>query len=83
MGLASNEYVTEYMFVFGTVKSGFAQVDAPYNFCTVVSWLRSGYQFTNKTDVGGLWNGQWVMAADRWVTTVYGKATTTLPKTGY
>ena len=23
------------------------------------------------------------MAADRWVTTVYGKTTTTLPKTGY
>lgn len=83
LGLASNEYVTEYMFVFGTVKSGFAQVDAPYIFCKVNSWLTGDYQFTNKTDVGGLWNGQWIMAADRWVTTVYGKTTTTLPKTGY
>lgn len=83
LGLASNEYITEYMFVFGTVKSGFAQVDAPYIFCKVNSWLANGYQFTNKTDVGGLWNGQWIMATDRWVTTVYGKTTTTLPKTGY
>ena len=83
LGLASNEYITEYMFVFGTVKSGFAQVDAPYIFCKVNSWLANGYQFTNKTDVGGLWNGQWIMAVDRWVTTTYGKPTTPLPKTGY
>ena len=29
LGLASNEYVTDFMFAFGTVKAGFAQVDAP------------------------------------------------------
>lgn len=83
LGLASNEYITEYMFVLGTVKSGFAQMDAPYIFCKVNSWLTNGYQFANKTDLGGLWNGQWIMATDRWVSTVYGKTTTTLPKTGY
>ena len=58
LGLASNEYVTDFMFVFGTVKAGFAQVDAPYIFCWTNSWLNNGYQFTNRTDVGGLHGGQ-------------------------
>ena len=83
LGLASNEYVTDFMFVFGTVKAGFAQVDAPYIFCWTNSWLNNGYQFTNRTDVGGLHGGQWIMATDRWVTTVYKPGVTTLPKTGY
>lgn len=83
LGLASNEYVTDFMFVFGTVKAGFAQVDAPYIFCWTNSWLSNGYQFTNRTDVGGLHSGQWIMATDRWVTTVYKPGVTKLPKTGY
>lgn len=83
LGLASNEYVTDFMFVFGTVKAGFAQVDAPYIFCWTNSWLKGGYQFTNRTDVGGMHSGQWIMATDRWVTTVYKPGVTKLPKTGY
>lgn len=83
LGLASNEYVTDFMFAFGTVKAGFAQVDAPYILCWTNSWLNNGYQFANRTDVGGLHGGQWIMATDRWVTTVYKPGVTTLPKTGY
>lgn len=83
LGLASNEYVTDFMFVFGTVKAGFAQVDAPYILCWTNSWLNNGYQFAYRTDVGGLHGGQWIMATDRWVTTVYKPGVTTLPKTGY
>lgn len=83
LGLASNEYVTDFMFVFGTVKAGFAQVDAPYIFCQTNSWLNNGYQFANRTDVGGLHGGQWIMATDRWVTTVYKAGVPSLPKTGY
>ena len=83
LGLASNEYVTDFIFVFGTVKAGFAQVDAPYILCWTNSWLNNGYQFANRTDVGGLHGGQWIMATDRWVTTVYKPGVTTLPKTGY
>lgn len=83
LGLASNEYVTDFMFVFGTVKAGFAQVDAPYILCWTNSWLNNGYQFANRTDVGGLHGRQWIMATDRWVTTVYKPGVTTLPKTGY
>lgn len=83
LGLASNEYVTDFMFVFGTVKAGFAQVDAPYIFCQTNSWLNNGYQFANRTDVGGLHGGQWIMATDRWVTTIYKAGVPKLPKTGY
>ena len=83
LGLASNEYVTDFMFVFGTVKAGFAQVDAPYIFCWTNSWLNNGYQFANRTDVGGLHDGQWIMATDRWVTTIYKAGVPKLPKTGY
>lgn len=84
LGLASNEYVTEVMLVFGTVKSGFAQVETPYIYCKALSNLSHEYRFANKTDVGGLWNGQWIMGNDSFVTVVYGKKTTkVLPRTGY
>lgn len=84
LGLASNEFVTEFMFVFGTVPSGFSQVEAPYIFCNVLTGMPHEYRFTNKTDVGGLWGDQWIMANDRWVTVVYNKQTPpSLPRTGY
>ena len=84
MGLASNEYVTEVMFLFGRVPAGFTQLQTPYVYCTVLPGLADEYRFTNKTDVGGVWQGQWVMANDRWVTIVYNKGKTpTLPRTGY
>ena len=37
----------------------------------------------NVADVGGLYNGQWIQAVSRWLTTVYTKTTVKLPKTGY
>ena len=84
LGLASNEYVTEFMYVFGIVPAGFRQVEAPKVYCTVLPSLANGVQFTNVADVGGVYNGQWVMAVDRWVTTVYAPTDPTpLPRTGY
>lgn len=80
--LASNEYVTEVMFVFGVVPANFRQVEAPKIDCTVVSWAKGGSQFVNQADVGGVYNGQWIMATTRWVTKVYAPPTT-LPRTGY
>ena len=80
--LASNEYVTEVMFVFGIVPANFRQVEAPKIDCTVVSWAKGGSQFVNQADVGGVYNGQWIMATTRWVTKVYAPPTT-LPRTGY
>ena len=83
LGLASNERVTEVMFVFGQAPAGFAQVEKPYLHCTAVANLAST-SFVNVADVGGVYNGQWVQAISRWVTTVYGKpAIPTLPRTGY
>lgn len=84
LGLASNEYVTEVMFLFGQVTAGFTQLQTPYLYCTVKSSLTHEYRFTNKADVGGMWQNQWIMANDRWVTVVYrGGKVPTLPRTGY
>ena len=80
--LASNEYVTEVMFVFGVVPANFRQVEAPKIDCTVVSWAKGGSQFVNQADVGGVYNGQWIMATTRWVTKVYAPSKP-LPRTGY
>ena len=82
LGLASNEYVTEFMLVFGAVPAGFRQVEVPKVDCTVLSTVRGGSQFTNTADVGGVYNGQWVQAVSRWVTIIYTKSST-LPRTGY
>ena len=82
LGLAANERVTEIMFVFGQAPGGFAQVEKPMLKCTAISGLNAGSSFVNVADVGGVYNGQWVQAISRWVTTVYGK-TTPLPRTGY
>ncbi len=85
LGLASNEQVTEIMFVFGQVPGGFSQVEAPMLHCTAVSGLSAGSSFVNVSDVGGTYNGVWVQAVSRWVTTVYGKKAPEpkLPRTGY
>ena len=83
LGLASNERVTEVMFVFGNVKAGFAQVETPYIYATARSGLANNASVLNVADVGGLYNGQWIQAVSRWLTTVYTKTTVKLPKTGY
>ena len=82
LGLAANEYVTEFMLSFGVVPGNFRQVEAPRVYCNVVSWLTGGTQFVNQADVGGVYNGQWIMATSRWVTRVY-KPAKPLPRTGY
>ena len=82
LGLATNERVTEIMFVFGQAPAGFAQVEAPVVYCTAINGLAAGSSFVNVADVGGVYNSQWVQAVTRWVTTVYGKPEP-LPRTGY
>ena len=83
LGLAANERVTEVMFVFGNVKAGFAQVETPYIYAAARSGLANNASVVNVADVGGLYNGQWIQAVSRWLTTVYTKTTVKLPKTGY
>ena len=81
LGLVSNERVTEIMFVFGQAPAAFAQVEAPYLYCKTVAGLPAG-SFVNVADAGGVYNGTWVQAVSRWVTSVYSR-TPTLPRTGY
>lgn len=83
LGLAANERVIEVMFVFGNVKAGFAQVETPYIYAAARSGLANNSGIVNVADVGGLYNGQWIQAVSRWLTTVYTKTTVKLPKTGY
>lgn len=80
--LASNEYVTEVMAVFGVVPAGFAQVEAPKIDCTTLPGLGNASQIVNQADVGGTYNSQWIMANSRWTTKVYAPVTP-LPRTGY
>ena len=82
LGLAANECVTQFMVSFGVVPSNFRQVEAPQVTCTVLPSLTGGTKFTNTADVGGVYDGQWIMAVSRWVTTVY-KPSEPLPRTGY
>jgi len=84
LGLAGNEYVTEFMFVFGRVAAGFSNVEMPKVYGITLGALANGYQFTNHTDVGGLHGEQWIMGNARWVTKVYAQPSITkLPRTGY
>ena len=83
LGFAANERVAEVMFVFGNVKAGFAQVETPYIYAAARSGLANNASVVNVADVGGLFNGQWIQAVSRWLTTVYTKTTVKLPKTGY
>ncbi len=82
LGLAANEYVTEFMAAFGIVPANFRQVEAPRVDCKALSKLTSGTQFVNTSDAGGVYNGQWIMATSRWVTRVYAPSKP-LPRTGY
>ena len=83
LGLAANERVTEVMFVFGIVPAGFAQVETPYIYATARSGLANRSGIVNVAEAGGLYNGQWIQAVSRWLTTVYTRTTAKLPKTGY
>ena len=82
LGLGSGERVTEFMVSFGIVPSNFRQVEAPVVYCIASKWLTGGSQVVNQADIGGVHNGQWIMATSRWVTTIY-KASQPLPRTGY
>ena len=82
LGLAGNEYVTQFMAAFSVVPANFRQVESPKVYCNTVSWLTGGTQFVNQADAGGVYDGQWIMATSRWVTRVYAP-TKVLPRTGH
>ena len=82
LGLAAGEKVTQFMVSFGVVPANFRQVEAPHVYCMTSQWLRGGSTIVNEADVGGVYNGQWIMATSRWATKIY-KPSKPLPRTGY
>ena len=82
LGLASNEYVTEYKMEFGTVDEGFTSVKDPFIEVKVNYGLSNGFRFVNNTDVGGRRGNEWVYARDSWITVIYKTPNRKLPKTG-
>jgi uncharacterized repeat protein (TIGR01451 family) len=82
LGLGSDEYVTSFTLIFGTVKAGFSIVEQPQIYVKVLSGLANGYQFANKVDCGGKYGKEWVLANSTWLTTTYAKPEK-LPRTGY
>ena len=79
--LGSNEYVTEVMFVFGVVPSNFRQVETPIIDCSGCPGSKAAPP-VNQANVGGVYDGQWIMATPRWVTKVYAPLSKPLPRTG-
>lgn len=92
LGLASNEYVTQFMLSFGIVPAGFHQLTNATVDAQTLYALTNGYKFTNKADVGGLLGVNWVQSIARWTTSVYSHyvpakpaapKSPKLPRTGY
>ena len=92
LGLASNEYVTQFMLSFGIVPAWFHQLTNATVDAQTLYALTNGYKFTNKADVGGLLGGNWVQSIARWTTSVYSHyvpakpaapKSPKLPRTGY
>ena len=85
LGLPSDEYVTSVTLYFGNVKAGFAMVDNGAVFLNVLNInLPNGYQFSNKCDVGGQYNGEWAIGNATWTTSLYSPGGSgKLPKTGW
>jgi uncharacterized repeat protein (TIGR01451 family) len=81
LGLASDEYVTSFTLVFGTVKAGFAEVEKPQVYATVKTGLPNGYEFGNKADIGGKYGSEWIIGNSVWVVKIYSNVI--LPRTGY
>ena len=81
--LAANEYITDIRFEFGTVKPGFAELDAPSFIVKTLATLPDGRRIVNNTAVSGEVDGKTVTAKDSWVTVALGKPKGCLPKTGF
>ena len=84
INLQIDEYITDYIFEFGTVKAGFSQVESPFIFVKVNKYLKDGREFVNFTEVKGYYNEILVSATDSWKTIIYNKTIKPVkyPKTG-
>ena len=82
LGLAVDEFITDFRFEFGTVQPGYREQDKPMILVTVNQGLANGHRFANRTDAGGQYSGKWFSSSFTWVTEVYAPVLE-YPKTGY
>ena len=82
LGLRSDEFITSFTLVFGTVNAGFTHVTQPQVFATVNNNLPNGMEFANRVDVGGKYGSEWVIGNAAVVTKIYAQPTK-MPRTGF
>lgn len=83
--LKESEFITEYEFRFGTVKTGFREIEKPRLYCDMRDGLDNGFVFINHTMVSGTYFDKYVEDKDDWTTVTYYKeieTTQKLPRTG-
>jgi len=81
--LATNEYVTDFKLIFGTVEPGFHETEAPYILARVLEELEHETRIVNKADAGGKCRDEWAYNTDSWVTIAQAQPKKPLPKTGF
>ena len=84
--LQEGEFITDFEFRFGTVKSEFREVEQPRLYCDMLDNLPNGFIFVNHTKVSGNYKDIYVEDKDDWTTITYYKeieTTQKLPRTGY
>lgn len=83
--LQEGEFITDFEFRFGTVKSDFREVEQPRLYCDMLDNLPNGFIFVNHTKVSGNYKDIYVEDKDDWTTITYYKeieTTQKLPRTG-
>ena len=84
-GMMAGEYITDIKYMFGSVEPGFKEIERPFIYCKTYTNLPNGYRFTNRVEVGGMYEMQKVKAEDTFTTKIYAPTVNRgkLPKTGY
>ena len=82
--LQKDEYITDIIFEFGRVESGFTQVQAPFMFVRVNNYLKDNTEIVNYTEAFGFYNLTKVSGNSVWRTRIFNKTLPKikLPKTG-
>ena len=83
--LKEGEFITDFEFRFGTVKSDFKEIEQPRLYCDMLDNLPNGFIFVNHTKVSGNYKDIYVEDKDDWKTITYYKEielTDKLPRTG-
>jgi uncharacterized surface anchored protein len=87
LGLAGDEFLTEFTLYFGQAPAGFTAVEKPKVYVDVL-WesyaiLPNGMMFANKADIGGRVAGseEWVVGNSTTATTIF--STRKMPQSGY